>query len=148
MGLNTVKEAVYDITGLGGNPVYLVAAFLFYFTNPQVTWQLLLGLVVCYATTLIIRLAWFRQRPDKSKVTNFYERYSQSSFPSMHAMRTAVLAVVLMFAFQNLVIQIVLGALLVLTMYSRVYLKRHYVSDVIVGAILGIIAGVLLGVYI
>ena len=147
MAMHPVKEIVTDATGFGGLPVYLAAAFLLAFYDSSQAVRLLVALVVVYALAFAIRMLYFRQRPDRSKVRSLSDRFFQSSFPSVHAMRSAALAILLMFYFRSFPIQVFLGCLVAITGFSRVYLKRHYVSDVLAGVALGAVISVILGVY-
>jgi len=142
MVMTATKEVITDITAFGGSSLFLLAIFLFAFVNMAVFWQLVLALITCYALTIIIRTFYFRQRPDKSKVRNIFERIAQSSFPSLHAMRAAALGIIVAGFFAHPAVPVVLVLLIILTAFSRVYLKRHFISDVIVGTILGIAVSV------
>ena len=63
------------------------------------------------------------------------------SFPSVHA--TNIAAQATLFARFYPKITVVLGAIAVLVGFSRVYLEKHFPSDVIGGALLGISLGAL-----
>lgn len=88
-----------------------------------------------------IRMIYFKERPQKIKFNNFGERMVASSFPSVHTERAFFIGT--MFLGVNLLLGLVFVTLATTVGLSRVYLKRHYMSDVIVGAILGIAIGLL-----
>lgn len=71
-----------------------------------------------------------RARPDGEK------RRSNSSFPSSHAANAAALALVFAARWKRLAIGFALLAALVA--FSRMYLNRHFLSDVLAGAAIGV----------
>jgi membrane-associated phospholipid phosphatase len=91
-----------------------------------------LALVALVPTNLVVEgLKWLvnRTRPDGS------HRRSNSSFPSSHAANAFALAVILARRYRRAGVLFFLLAVAVAA--SRVYLNRHYVSDVVVGAAIG-----------
>jgi membrane-associated phospholipid phosphatase len=77
-----------------------------------------------------IKLAANRTRPDGTRTR------SNSSFPSSHAANAAALALVLGMRWPRL--SPVLALLAGLVAFSRVYLNRHFLSDVLMGAAIGV----------
>ncbi len=71
-----------------------------------------------------------RPRPDGDR------RRANSSFPSSHAAHAAALALVLGRRWRRLAPGFWLVALLV--GYSRMYLNRHFLSDVVCGVVIGV----------
>ena len=133
-------ELMQDIKGLSGVPIFVVLIISFLIIGNRVLGvQLLVGLVLAYVVTSIIRLIYFRRRPDNEQYHNVIGKIDASSFPSLHAMRAGVLAAILSFWFSQLAIIFVLCAIAVAA--SRVATRRHYVSDVVVGLILGAVIG-------
>ncbi|MGH7742830.1 MAG: phosphatase PAP2 family protein [Candidatus Eiseniibacteriota bacterium] len=89
----------------------------------------LLVLAPTNAAVEVIKRATDRTRPDGE------HKRSNASFPSSHAANMFALAVVLGRRWRRALP----GALLLAAAvaYSRVYLNRHYLSDVLAGAVLG-----------
>ena len=134
------EELLQDIKGLSGVPVFVVLIISFLLVGNRVlALQLLIGLILAYAVTSIVRIIYFKRRPDNETYGNFIEKVDASSFPSLHAMRAGVLATILSFWFSQLTIIFVVCAIAVAA--SRVVTRRHYVSDVVVGLILGAVIG-------
>jgi membrane-associated phospholipid phosphatase len=137
--LSTKKELLFDATALGGLVVFgsiiVVSAVL---AKPLAI-QLFAGLIFCMILSYAIRAIYFRQRPDKSKVITWYDRLTQSSFPSLHSMRSITLGLLLANYFNNRYLWVFFPALILLVLYTRFALKRHYTSDIIAGAVGGII---------
>ena len=104
--------------------------------NKDSALKLFILLVLSLVVAALIRLVYFKQRPDRSRTNNIWLRIYNSSFPSVHAMRAVILSYFLSQINIFLSIFWILGFLVC---YSRIYLKKHYFSDVVVGAIIGLI---------
>ncbi len=137
----TVKRTLKDITVLGGTPFYiLIIIFLYYTQKKIIAIKLLYLLILTFIIVSIIRLLYFKERPKKKKYNNIIEKIDASSFPSMHATRSIILALTLNSIYKtNSIITIILFILTILVGISRIYLKKHYLTDIITGWILGVL---------
>lgn len=132
------EENIRDISSLGGNPVYVAVAVLFWlFGYPQVAYQLAAGLALCYLTTTILRIAFFRQRPKKQQFRNVLEKIDASSFPSLHSMRAAVLSTAIAMFFSQPAVWLLAAVTAASVAATRVMLMRHHRTDAIAGLIIG-----------
>jgi undecaprenyl-diphosphatase len=133
-----LEETLRDTTALGGNAVYAIVALMFFLTGDTETFvYLALALIMLYAIISIVRLFFFRTRPDKQKYSGFFTKIDAGSFPSLHSARATVLAIVTGTAFPDIAIRAVLALGVLAVVVTRVVLKRHYISDVIAGVALG-----------
>lgn len=137
------KEEIWqDIKGLSGVPFFVVIIIIaFLLQEKTLACQLIIGLALAYAVTAVIRLAYFKRRPDKQGYHNFIEKIDASSFPSLHAMRAAVLATILSAFFESFWFTPLFALAAVAVAASRVMTKRHDVNDVLAGLIFGVIVG-------
>jgi membrane-associated phospholipid phosphatase len=127
-----------QITYLGGVLFYgLLALFSLVMNKSLLFLELVIIFAAILAVAVLIKIVYYKDRPKKQKYTNLIERFESSSFPSLHSMRIAALAVFFSEFIGTLCAAIFLGAIALLVIYSRVRLKRHFVIDVVVGAILG-----------
>jgi undecaprenyl-diphosphatase len=95
--------------------------------------------MVVFAVKLIVR----RQRPE-GEWGKFYRQTDPHSFPSGHAARAMMLAVVMM-GLGSIGLGFLLLVWALLVALSRVAMGVHYLSDVLAGIVLGlVIAGVVL----
>ena len=81
----------------------------------------------------VLKLGVDRARPDGER------RRANSSFPSSHAANAAALALVLGLRWRWLAVPLWLVAAIV--SFSRIYLNRHFLSDVLFGVAIGVGVG-------
>ena len=136
------KNIISDVSALGGLPIYSLLILYFLIQDISIATKLIYSLIIILLIVYSIKLIYFKKRPDISKNTfsSLLEKLESSSFPSLHAGRTAILF--LAFFYQSSLTMMLLGlSIFVLIIISRVLLKRHYISDVIVGSLLGLAIG-------
>lgn len=127
-----------DFTSLGSLWFYaLVVLFLFISKGYGLSARLATGFLLMYIITITIRTFYFKERPDKYYYKSYIERIDASSFPSLHSARITFLAIAFMNYYKEMLFSILVAALAVIVMYSRIYLKKHDLKDVLAGAILG-----------
>jgi membrane-associated phospholipid phosphatase len=136
------KELWHQISAFGGIALSGFAVVFSYLVGYKLlSLQFLTEIVLALLVVVIIRSVYFRPRPDKTTYKSWIGRLDASSFPSMHAMRVFGLATILSINFPKPEI-IILSTLIALSVsVSRLIMKRHHISDVIVGGILGVLIG-------
>jgi len=102
-------------------------------------WKVGLALVVGTFITGLLKLAFKRRRPD-GRWGAFDRLVDPHSFPSGHANRAAILAV-LTIAYGPLWAGLAVVIWAVVVGLSRVMLGMHYLSDVVAGWIVGVAVG-------
>ncbi len=137
------EENAQDLKALGGLPLaMMILATAIAAKQSALFWQLLFGLLLPFAVTILIRMFYFKPRPKKDKYRNFIEKLDASSFPSLHSMRAAAYATILMNFFHNVWLTALLLAAAIGVGAMRVVLKRHDVKDVIAGLVIGAAIGI------
>jgi len=140
--MGIIKQRFFEeVTFLGGFTFFLILSFIFFILgHTRQAIQVILALFIIYFLTLIIRSFYFKPRPKKIKHTNFVEKIDASSFPSVHAARITFLSLFLLTTLSpTLPYILVVLVLWFLTLYSRIYLYKHYFIDLIGGILLGIL---------
>ena len=139
-----VNTILRDITSFGSLEIHgLIILGLFSLGKFDLALQFLAANAVCMAIVYVIRFFYFRERPGRTKKKEYktlLHKLDSSSFPSIHGYRAALIPVVLS---QGLPIMAVLllWALGLGIAFSRICLKYHHPSDVLVGFFLGIFIG-------
>ncbi|HLC60159.1 MAG TPA: phosphatase PAP2 family protein [Candidatus Nanoarchaeia archaeon] len=137
--LRQKRDIMRDISALGSLIFYIFLMILFFALNNYSSLaKLFIGIILMYFVTVIIRLVYFKNRPDKFAYNNIIEKIDAASFPSLHAARTGFLTVFFVYYFNNMIISVILAVLALGVLYSRVYLRKHDIRDVLAGAVLGV----------
>ena len=111
--------------------------------EPWKTWALrMLGMILVLALIVTALKFSIRRRRPEGEWGAIYRSTDPHSFPSGHAARTALLAV-LALVWGPLWLGVLLIIWAPLVSLARVAMGLHYLSDVIVGAILGVITALL-----
>lgn len=103
---------------------------------------MLVGLIMTALLVMIIKLIFQRQRPQGSW-GKIYRKTDPHSFPSGHAARAMMLAVIAL-GLGPLWLGLILLIWAPLVAISRVIMGVHYFSDVLVGNLLGFCSGLLM----
>ena len=101
--------------------------------GPATARAALVALVPVNLAVELLKMAVNRARPDGDRTR------PNSSFPSSHAANAAALALVLGLRWRRLAP--LFWFLAALVSYSRMYLNRHFLSDVLVGVAIGVVLG-------
>lgn len=137
-------EYIHDLTALG-NPFLLLLVTLMALSNhPQFDiffLPLVTGFFVNEIVCSGIKYFWHKPRPNGQKYTGGLEKIDAGSFPSIHASRIS-------FVYLSLGIMhhwignswVMLMSILVILIvgYSRIFLKKHFLIDVLAGYCFGI----------
>ena len=144
-----LTRAMQIITTWANIPVYMLYALLFlsaWRKNNVSLRNFVLGAIAgCFAAFVlneVCKITFGRQRP---LVGNGFEPFSftnaNHSFPSGHTTRIVAAILPLAQRYGDVLLPLALGCLAALVGFSRVYLSRHYPSDILGGLITGSIGG-------
>ncbi len=128
-----------NVTVFGSIFTHILLRAVSFAVNDSVFYVLARGLILIYALTMPVKLLLFRNRPRKMNYKSLWEKLEASSFPSVHAARVVFLSLALGARFDNTLLSAVLSLTAVLVMYSRTYLKKHYLGDVAGGFAAGVV---------
>ncbi len=101
--------------------------------------QLAASVILMMGIAIVIKALYSKDRPIPQKKGNLIELLDSRSFPSVHAMRMTALAFWLALYFAQALITLYLVLVAAIVIYSRVYLKKHYWTDVLGGILLALI---------
>jgi undecaprenyl-diphosphatase len=136
-----LRAGLGALTHLGSGAVWItVYALLLIFFNDhfsQLVLTLILAEVIGLLTIIILRYTTKKKRPIIDYKYFSLTPWNRYSFPSHHALRSFIIAIVVGTDFPGLLPFLLVMAATV--SFSRIYLSKHYLSDVLVGALLGIL---------
>jgi len=141
--MDLIKSFFKLITFFGSIYFFILFLILMFFVDKFKILSLLLSFVIGLFIVVVIRILYFKERPDKSKTNNLWLRIYNSSFPSVHAMRAILLAYFLSVLYFNMFL-ILFWLFALIICYSRIYLKKHYFIDVFVGALIGLLLSIIM----
>ena len=129
-----------DITSFASLWWYLFISLVFLvIKNYDIFLRLFIGLLLIYFIVVIVRTLYFKHRPTKYSYDSYIEKLDASSFPSLHSSRAVFMSMVLMKFFNSTAISALLAVFVVLIVYSRIYLKKHDLMDVLAGIVVGVV---------
>jgi undecaprenyl-diphosphatase len=144
-----LKEFIADIGSLGSLAFYLfIIAAAGLAGETGLSLRLIESLALIFIVVYAIKLFYAKPRPDFRQAQNLQKmlkrkpllhRLNDASFPSLHSARISALSFSIYSAFPKILLLCLL--MMALVSYSRIYLKRHYLSDVIGGIAIGLFAG-------
>jgi len=145
MSLRKTKYAEYirDFTALG-NPFLLLlvsSVGLVWHSNFASLLPILIGFflaneVVCST----IKYVWHKPRPNGQQFDTGLEKIDAGSFPSIHASRISLVYLSLGYIHWEAgyyTLLPVFGIIILLVGYSRVFLQKHFLTDVVAGYVFG-----------
>ncbi|MEK6808780.1 MAG: phosphatase PAP2 family protein [Nanoarchaeota archaeon] len=117
----------------------ILTLIFFFIGNYELFLRLTIGGIAIFIIAIIIRLLYFKERPNKEPYNNLFEKIDAGAFPSLHSARITFITLVIIYSTQNFLLSMFLIIICVFVYYSRIYLKKHDYIDVIGGIIIGII---------
>lgn len=143
----TADSIALAVTSLGNvativSICVVLAFFLYVHKNRLAAVQIITSLSLAIATNALLKLLFQRDRPD---LWEYITHVSTFSFPSGHALLSAMLATAVLLLGWNTKYRLLLAVfapLFAITIgLSRLYLGVHYPTDVMAGWCIGIIVG-------
>lgn len=140
-----IKKIFDELTFFGGIAFSLfLILLLFILGRVRDSLNIFIGTIIIYFITLIIRLFYYKKRPNYESYNNFLEKLDSSSFPSVHAARIMFLVIYALISFNILLyVKFLLGIIFILVIFSRIYLKKHDMVDIFGGIIVGILTSII-----
>jgi undecaprenyl-diphosphatase len=129
------------LTHLGTGFLWVAIYVLFFgfFNNyfGRLILTLILAELIGLLTIIILKYMTKRKRPDTHYKHFYLTPWNKYSFPSHHALRSFIIAVIAGTYFPRLLPYLIVMAATV--SFSRIYLSKHYLSDVLAGVLLGVL---------
>jgi membrane-associated phospholipid phosphatase len=131
-------ETFRDISAFG-NPFILIIIILVILGINELFWKIIFGLIILEIFCSILKIVFYKDRPKKEKYTNLLEKIDSGSFPSLHTARSSFIFLILLFLPSTNIIKTLSIFLIISIGLSRIILKKHHLSDVLIGFLIGLI---------
>lgn len=129
--------ALSQVTEMGGSMLFLsIMLLVLVLQQVMLFTQLFVSIVLIFSVVIFFKGIFYTPRPLKKKHTNFIEKIDASSFPSAHTMRAVSLAIIFSAYFNDILTTIFFSIFAALVAFSRLYLKKHYLRDILGGAVM------------
>jgi len=127
-----------DISALANPLILLLVPFIFF--GPSTTfYQLMLVLFINEIVCSLIKMIYPKKRPISQDYDSLLEKIDAGSFPSIHSSRITLTYLTLFINTENIALKIIMIAVILLVMLSRVILKKHYWIDILGGFSIGLL---------
>jgi len=138
-----LDEVFSSITSFGSPVFYILVILILFRFDFSFALTLIFALVFVELFCIFIKLIYRKDRPTPQSRKEFFNKIDANSFPSVHSARISLIVTLFSFHYKYALIYTI-GAIVMLGVgYSRIYLKRHYFNDVLVGFFIGIITAVI-----
>lgn len=152
---NKYAEYIRDITALGNPFILLLFTIVALSLSPSFYQHLLIIVLTFLVNECLcsgIKYIWHKPRPNQQSFSNAFEKIDAGSFPSIHSSRIILvygyLSYIHLAVLENPYVGYLLALFILLVGYSRIFLKKHFLTDVIAGYLIGIVQLILLVIYI
>lgn len=133
-----LAKIFFSIASFLGLPIVLLPLLAFAFRNNL---QLLIRAAIVFAIVELvcaaIKLSYRKKRPIPSVSKTLYQAYNSGSFPSVHTARAAAFSTIIAMVHNSKATIAAVFLLTALIAYSRIYLRKHYLIDVLAGFAIG-----------
>lgn len=144
--LKQIDEGFRDITSLGSLMACFILFLILLIVNLKRASILFVGVALIEIVGSIIKLKFHKARPNKQFYSNLIEKIDAGSFPSIHSARALVLGLSLYPLVSSKILIGLIFALVFIVGLSRIYLKKHFITDIIGGYILGFVCWYLVSI--
>lgn len=107
----------------------------------------IIGLLTTSMLGNAIKFLFHRKRPKHIHYLNSLEKIQSGSFPSIHSANIMFAGLVIIKNFNNIAVDIIFTMVILIVGYSRYYLKKHYLRDVLGGYLIGVIMFLVIYLY-
>ena len=128
----------FQVISFFGTPFFYMPAAAFLFKiNPELAIRLAFSIIITEVICGAIKFIYPKERPIPMPRKTIFQKYLAGSFPSVHTARITTLVTTIALPNPNKIMILAAFMAISLVGYSRIYLKKHYLIDVIAGFLIG-----------
>lgn len=134
-----LDEIFSSLTSFGSPVFYILVILILLSFNVPFAFNLFLVLLFVEIFCVFIKVVYRKERPIPQLRKDLFSKIDANSFPSVHTARISLLVGTVILYYKNTLLSIIGIALILGVGYSRIYLKKHYLIDVLFGIIIGMV---------
>ena len=137
-------KTLFSAISLFGTPFFYVPATAYLFKiAPKLAINLIFILISNEIVCGAIKFMHPQERPVPMPKKTLFQKYLAGSFPSVHTARITAFSAAIALFYANGVFILIASLAVICVGYSRIYLKKHYIIDVLAGFAIGLIISAL-----
>ena len=137
-------RVLFQTISLFGTPFFYMPAIAYLFKiAPKLAVNLIFILVFTEVICGAIKYIYPKDRPIPMPDNTFIQKYFAGSMPSVHTARITAFSAAIAVFYANGIFILIASFAVICVGYSRIYLKKHYLIDVIAGFIIGAVISAL-----
>ncbi|HIG98803.1 TPA: phosphatase PAP2 family protein [Candidatus Woesearchaeota archaeon] len=133
----------HAVSLIGLPPAYIVVLLFLWRSGFEHAGRIGMAFIAIEILCGAIKLVYPKERPEKMPRRNLIERYEAGGFPSIHSARAAALAIGTGAAYPMMTVWVLSALAAAVVGYSRVYLKKHDITDVLGGMAIAVVISAL-----
>src|SRR5579885_824932 len=135
------SRSIYKLLSLAGTtPFYLLAIMVAYLLLLKTAIDLAISFILLMGVCYSIKLVYRKPRPDANERPagkSWIGWLDAASFPSVHSARAAALSICVLALMTSAFVATAAVIFTICVGFSRIKLRRHFLTDVIGGVIIG-----------
>ncbi|MBI2557732.1 phosphatase PAP2 family protein [Candidatus Woesearchaeota archaeon] len=141
---NDILRKFFHAITLFGSPLFYAPATAYVFSiNLNLAINLIVILILTEVVCAAIKYLYPKERPIPMPKKTLFQRYLAGSFPSVHTARITSFSIAAAAYYPNRIFVLIAFLAIISVGYSRIYLKKHYLADVLAGFLIAAIISVL-----
>lgn len=134
-----IDEIIEDFSSFGDPSILFIIWLLIFRLDINKLFVFFIGMFFVEVVGGLIKVLWYKERPDKMNHKTILDKVYAGSFPSIHVARAVFIFSFISMEFSGILL-LLFPAIISLVSFSRIYLKKHFISDVFGGFVLGLIS--------
>ncbi len=142
--MDTTQSKFFRAISFFGSPFFYVPAITYLGAfNLGLAINLIIILISTEVVCAVTKYIYPKKRPIPMPSKTVIQKYLAGSFPSVHTARIAALSATIAQSYPNRIFILIAFLGTISVGYSRIYLKKHYLTDVLAGFFIGAFIGIL-----
>lgn len=134
-----IDEIIEDFSSFGDPSILFIIWLLIFKLDINKLFVFFVGMLFVEIVGGLIKVLWYKERPEKMNHKTILDKVYSGSFPSIHVARAVFVFSFISMEFSGILL-LMFPVIISLVSFSRIYLKKHFISDVFGGFVLGFVS--------